>query len=170
MDLEVKGEVAGFLGIHIERSVKDNTIAGLIKRIIEALDIDDLPIERIPTSAEPLIKDKNSDPPDGTFSYSSVVGMLQYLQNHSHPDITYAVSQWARFVHNPRRSHKEALIWIGQYLRVMDKGVIFKPNKNLKIDCYVDADFAGLWYGRPYLCEKSLRLCDLPIGLPRSMV
>jgi hypothetical protein len=72
--------------------------------------------------------------------------MLQYLQNHTRPDITYAVSQCARFVHSPRRSHEEALIQIGQYLKcTIDKGLIFGPNNMLKINCYVDADFAGLW-------------------------
>jgi hypothetical protein len=27
----------------------------------------------------------------------------------------------------------------------MDKGLIVKPTKMLNIDCYIDADFAGLW-------------------------
>jgi hypothetical protein len=39
-----------------------------------------------------------------------------------------------------------ALIRIGQYLKgTIEKGLIFKPNGTLAIDCYVDADFAGLW-------------------------
>jgi hypothetical protein len=37
-----------------------------------------------------------------TFNYSSVVGMQQYLENHTRPDITFAVSQLARFVHFPK--------------------------------------------------------------------
>jgi hypothetical protein len=72
--------------------------------------------------------------------------MLQYLQNHTRPDTTYAVSQCARFIHSPRQSHEEALIQIGQYLKgTIDKGFIFHPNNVLKIDCYVDTDFSGLW-------------------------
>lgn len=32
------------------------------------------------------------------------------------------------------------------YLKgTMDKGLVFRPNGELRIDCYVDADFAGLW-------------------------
>jgi hypothetical protein len=39
-----------------------------------------------------------------------------------------------------------ALIRIGQYLKgTVEKGLVFKPNGTLVIDCYVDADFAGLW-------------------------
>jgi Reverse transcriptase (RNA-dependent DNA polymerase) len=86
MDLEVKGEVAGFLGVHIERNVTENTIkltqSGLIKRIIEALEINDLPIKGTPLTAKPLTKDE-LEPASEMFSYGSVVGMLQYLQNHS---------------------------------------------------------------------------------------
>jgi hypothetical protein len=41
IDLEVEGDVSGFLGVHIERNVANGMIAltqsGLIKRIIEAL-------------------------------------------------------------------------------------------------------------------------------------
>jgi hypothetical protein len=43
MDLEVEGEVSGFLGVHIERNVVNGTISlnqkGLIKRIMEALKV-----------------------------------------------------------------------------------------------------------------------------------
>jgi uncharacterized radical SAM superfamily protein len=43
MDLEVEGEVSGFLGVHIERNVVSSTISltqkALIKRIMEALGI-----------------------------------------------------------------------------------------------------------------------------------
>jgi hypothetical protein len=119
MDLEVEGEVAGFLGVHIERDDANKTITltqqGLIKRIVEALDIAHLPTKQTPAAADPLVKDEDGDPPDGIFNYCSVVGMLQYLQNHSRPDITFAVSQCARFVHAPKRSHEIALQRIGPY-------------------------------------------------------
>jgi hypothetical protein len=72
--------------------------------------------------------------------------MLQYLHSHSRPDLTFAVSQCARFTHSPKRSHEEALERIGQYLKsTMDEGLILRPSDELKIDCYVEADFAGLW-------------------------
>ena len=90
--------------------------------------------------------DADGDPPDGTYSYASVVGMLQYLQAHSRPDITFAVSQCARYVHRTRRSHEIAIERIGLYLKsTQDQGLILKPTGRLDIDCYVDADFAGLW-------------------------
>jgi hypothetical protein len=102
MELEVEGEVAGFLGVHIVRNQSNTTITltqiGLIKRIIEAVGASHLSNKYTPASSSPLVKDLEGDPCDGTFNYRSVIGMLQYLQNHSRPDITYAF----RFV---RASH-----------------------------------------------------------------
>jgi hypothetical protein len=47
---------------------------------------------------------------------------------------------------NPRRSHEEALKRIGRYLKgTINEGLVLRPTETLDIDCYVDADFAGLW-------------------------
>jgi hypothetical protein len=43
--------------------------------------------------------------------------MLGYLQSNSSPEFAYAVSSTARFTHNLRRSHEEALKRIGRYLK-----------------------------------------------------
>ncbi len=176
MELEVEGSVAGFLGVHIERDSVNNTITltqvGLIKRIIDALGLESSPIKYTPAAATPLVKNVDGDPPNGHYNYASVIGMLQYLHSHSRPDITFAVSQCAWYVHGTRRSHEMALEHLGQYLKgTMDKGLVLKPISTLNIDCYVDADFAGLW---PYedrqdpSCVKSrtgfvICLADCPV-------
>ena len=149
-ELDVEDSVAGFLGVHIERDNTQGTIKltqqGLIKRILEALQVGDLERSCTPALSKPLVEDKEGDPPQGRYNYASVIGMLQYLHAHSRPDLTYAVSQCARFVHNPKRSHERAVEKIGQYLKhTQDQGLILKPSQELDVDCYVDADFAGLW-------------------------
>jgi hypothetical protein len=107
LDLEVEDSVAGFLGVHLEHNSKDGSIKltqqGLAKRIVEALDLGSRPRKLTPAAPDPLVKDDHGDPPNGAYSYASVVGMLQYLQGHSRPDITYAVSQCAHFVRSPKR-------------------------------------------------------------------
>ena len=176
MELEEESSVAGFLGVNMTYDKVRNTVTltqeGLTKRIIEALNIEHMPKKETPAIHEPLVKDESGDPPDGVYSYSSVIGMLQYLQGHSRPDITYAVSQCARFTHSPKRSHEKGIERIGQYLKgTIKEGLIMTPSENLDIDCYVDADFAGLW---PYedkldpVCVKSrtgfvLCIADCPI-------
>jgi hypothetical protein len=75
--------------------------------------------------------------------------MLQYLQGHSRPDISFAVLQASRYTFNPKRSHELALERIGRYLKgTIDGGLILKPDLNeskYKIDIYVDAAFASGW-------------------------
>jgi hypothetical protein len=150
MNLEIEDSVAGFLGVHIERNEHDGTITltqvGLIRRIIDALGVENDPIVHTPTTLIPLVKDAEGDPPDGTFNYRSVIGMLGYLQSNSRPDITFAVSSAARFSHDPKRSHEQALKRIGRYLKgTINAGLVLRPSESLNLDCYVDADFAGLW-------------------------
>ncbi len=64
----------------------------------------------------------------------------------SMPDILLVVSQCARFTHCPKAQHGVAVKHILRYLAgTKDKGMYLNPINNMKLDCYVDADFAGLW-------------------------
>ena len=153
MTLEVEDDVAGFLGVHIEKDPTSGVISltqrGLIDKIIEALHVDDLPAVDTP-ALECLGKDELGDPATCTFNYASVIGMLWYLYGHSRPDLGFAVSQAARFSFKPKRSHELALIRIGQYLKgTRDKGLNLKPmaTDHFRLDAYVDSDFMGL-YGK----------------------
>ena len=156
MLFEVESDVAGYLGVLIDRRT-DGTIVmrqeGLTKRIVEALFLDDKTVTSVRTPAVDFLAiDTEGKQPLGLYNYASVVGMLNYLQGHSRIDIGFAVSQVARFVHSPRRSHELALERIGRYLKgTLDKGLVLKPllfdpdNRQLKMDIYVDAAFACGW-------------------------
>jgi hypothetical protein len=162
MDLHVESDVAGFLGVMIDRSDSTRvtmTQTGLITRIIDALNLNGANTKETPAEFGVLIADKEGDECDEGFNYASVVGMLMYLCSNTRPDITFAVHQCARYTHCPRRIHEIALKRIGRYLLgTRDKGLIFAPDGTLKVDCYVDANFAGMWgYERPDepICVKS---------------
>ena len=72
--------------------------------------------------------------------------MMLYLAGHTCPDIKYAVHQCSRYSHNPRAIHEVALKQVGRYLiGTKEKGIIFNIDESLKIECFVDSDFAGLW-------------------------
>ena len=147
--LTVEDNVAGFLGVDISR--QDNgditmTQTGLIERIVEALGLTHGNVKETPAAQGTLPKNEDGPPCNGTFNYASVIGMLLYLSGHTRPDIAFAVSQCARYSFCPRHSHEEALKRIGRYLKgTRDKGIIMKKSKSLKLDLYVDADFAGQW-------------------------
>jgi hypothetical protein len=59
----------------------------------------------------------------------------------------YAHNQCARFCTNPKCSHELAVRCIVCYPKgTSNKGYFLKPSpSSLNLDCYVDADFAGLW-------------------------
>lgn len=80
------------------------------------------------------------------WSYAAAVGMLQYLAQNSRPDIALAVNQVSRFTHDPKLVHEVAVKRICRYLKQTRlEGLMFTPIDVLNMDCYVDADFAGLW-------------------------
>lgn len=79
-------------------------------------------------------------------TYDVVIGMLMYISGNARPDIAYAVHQAARFTHGARQSHAAGVKRILRYLKKMkENGLILKPGKELRVDCYVDADFGGLF-------------------------
>lgn len=99
-----------------------------------------------PTDVKPLGKDEHGPACQEKWSYGSIVGMLMYLASNSRPDIAYAVHSCARFTHSPRRSHELALKRIAKYLKgTRNRGLIINPTVDLKLECFCDADFAGLW-------------------------
>ena len=133
---------------HDQCNAQDNSIkltqTGLTKRIIDALKIQHLPKKDTPALSTPLTKNEQGESPNGTYNYASVIGMMWYLQGHSRPELSFPVSQCARFSHSPRCSQEEALERIGQYLKgTQDDGLILRRSNNLDIDVYVDVDFAG---------------------------
>ena len=152
IELEEEGDAAGLLGVQLRRDETTGHIhmtqEGLTKRIIEALGLDmDLSnAKSTPAERKPLIKDENGPLQQDTFNYASVVGMLLYLSGHTRPDLTYSVSQVARFMFAPKHLHEVAIKRIGCYLiGTSDKGMILNPTTTLNIDAYPDADFAGLY-------------------------
>ena len=107
-----------------------------------------------PCNLQPLGTDANGKPYKETWEYASVVGMLMYLCNNAYPEIQFAVHQCARFTHCPKNSHAEAIKRICRYLQhilwMNDKhtkkhGLTFRKDPEFKLECFVDADFAGLW-------------------------
>jgi hypothetical protein len=98
-----------------------------------------------PALPEPTGADIYGYPFVEDWAYASITGMLMYLAANTRPDIAYAVHQAARHTHYPRASHALAVKRILRCLQgTKDRGTVFRPDNFMKVDCYVDADFAGL--------------------------
>ena len=144
--------VEDFLGVTNEHK-QDGTIHMTQKRLTQSI-IDDLGLtaSNVKRHSAPMNSSKllshhpNSPYFDGSFNFCCVIGKLLFLEKSTHPDLSHAVHQCARFSHDPKREHGEAVKCIGKRLKgTMDKGLIMKPDPNSNLDLHVDADFAGNW-------------------------
>jgi len=151
VDLEQEDDAADFLGVTVtlDRDGPSGLLemkqTGLIKRVIEALGLDDgyAKGKHTPAESKPLVKDADGEGAHGGFSYSSVVGMLLYLSCHTQPNIAYAVNCCARYMFCPKQSHELAMKCIGRYLKQTSEcGMIMNPSTDI---CKIDADFAGMY-------------------------
>ena len=139
-----------FLGVSMKANCQTGKLTltqqGLISKILQVTGMQDCNTKGMPCGTNPLRTDANGQRPQAKWDYPSVVGMLMYLCSNTRPDIQYAVHQCARFSHNPRASHEQAILHICRYLQgTRNKGMTFKPDSKMQLDCYVDAYFAGLW-------------------------
>lgn len=121
----------------------------MIHRILEIVGLDASSSKRHDTPASDyklLQKDDRGEARLQSWNYRQAVGSLSYLQAMNRPDITMSVQQCARFCNNPKRSHEEAIKRICRYLlKTRDRGLVFRPDSNRGLECFVDADWAGSW-------------------------
>jgi hypothetical protein len=147
-DLTREGDLSAYLGIKIEVSNGGDlklSQPGLTKRVIDVLGLSNGTSRPTPCEA-PLGKCPEAEPMSGQLNYRSILGMMMYLGTNTRPDCAFAINQCARFSNDPRLPHETALKRIGRYLLgTKTDGIFIKRTKETIMDCYVDADFAGLW-------------------------
>ena len=136
-------DFSAYLEIKFQRNRKNITITmtqpGLIKKVIEATGIELCSANKTPSSQTALGSDPEGFPIKETWKYSSVVGMLLNVSTKPSPDIAFAVSQVAWFNSNPKQSIASAVRMNIRYLSATsDKGIIFTPTTDFKVDCYVE--------------------------------
>jgi Reverse transcriptase (RNA-dependent DNA polymerase) len=151
--LTQEGTFSDFLGIKFSK-LPDGSIEctqkGLISKIIATAGMEDCRPNWTPASPVAVGSDPDGAAMCESWSYPSIIGMMLYLCTNTRPDISFAVSQVARFTHAPKQSHATAVKTIIRYLaRTRDKGTIVQKTNSLALDCYVDADFAGLYKSEP---------------------
>ena len=149
---EYQGYLDDYLGVNFEHLPDGNikvTQPYLIDQIIQEVGITPRMAGKPTPAATTKILRRNEGEKryDGKpFHYRQVVGKLNFLEKSTRPIIAYAVHQCARFSIDPDTTHAQAIIHIARYLRdTRDKGILFDPNKEMSLEVFADADFAGLW-------------------------
>lgn len=76
-------------------------------------------------------------------AYMSLVGAYLWLANVTRPELCYISAQLARYVSNPGKAHYKAALRVLMYLdNTSAKGLILKPNLDLGLRVFVDANWS----------------------------
>jgi len=117
----------------------------LINKIVTACGLQDQSSTHQTPSTVILTADTLGPPREHSWNYRSIIGMSNYLASSTRPDIAFAVHQCARFTTAPCRVHELVIRCVLRYLKgTSTKGYILKPTSDRNLNCFIDADFAGL--------------------------
>lgn len=144
------GDLNKYLGVEIKKHANGSiemTQPHLIERFLEVIGIDEKVNPRPTPAIKPLLhKDIGGLLRKHVWNYRQAIGMANYLQMITRPELSMAVHQAARYCIDPKLMHERSIYRLGKYLQgTKDKGIIFKPDPSRGLECYVDADFAGGW-------------------------
>ena len=147
-DLKLEGTVYLFLGMKIKLSAMGYVIymPGLSERILKTMSLVDCnETTTLASTTPPLCSFPDSPPHDKElWNYASVVGVLLYSAGNMRLDLLYAVHQAARFSHDPKIEHGEAVKRVGCYIKgSIHEGIHLKASAKLTLDANADASFAG---------------------------
>ena len=115
-----EGNMEEYLGIQLEHSGDSIRMSQplLIEFIIDAVTgmrkVN--PVTYLVLPSVILTKDENGEKSKENWNYRSVIGMLNFLTNSSHPELAFTAHQCAHFNNYPKRIHEQAVKMIIQYI------------------------------------------------------
>ncbi|CAL2254853.1 unnamed protein product [Prunus armeniaca] len=113
------------------------------QKLVEKFGLKDCKIVATPLAMnEKLSKNDGSEAADEG-EYRQIVGSLLYL-TATRPDIMFAASLLARFMHNPTKKHMGTVKRVLRYIQgTIDFGIVFEKGKEITLIGYCDSDWAG---------------------------
>ncbi|CAL2267031.1 unnamed protein product [Prunus armeniaca] len=113
------------------------------QKLVEKFGLKDCKIVATPLAMnETLSKNDGSEAADEG-EYRQIVGSLLYL-TATRPDIMFAASLLARFMHNPTKKHMGTAKRVLRYIQgTIDFGIVFEKGKETTLIGYCDSDWAG---------------------------
>ena len=148
---EVKdlGELHYILGVTVNQIYEKNSIwigqPAYTASIIEKFGMENAKSVATPVSSGvKLVKATEKDELIDAGLYQSAVGSLQYLSTMTRPDISYAVSNVAKFCSKPTKEHWTAVKRIIRYLKgTQNYGLLYKKADSSTCIGFSDSDWAG---------------------------
>ena len=141
------GELKNFLGVAVNQEKNPDSIwigqPAYTQRVLNKFGMDQAKPVLTPVDASAkLVKTGEDEERGDQVKYQSAVGSLLYLSMWTRPDITYAVSNAAKFCSNPSNNHCTALKSIMRYLKgTIDYGLCYDNSSSRKCVWYSDADW-----------------------------
>ena len=167
MQFEVKdmGDLHYFLGVKIAQDHQNGKVWIGQPAYTESMlhkygMVDAKPVTTPVESSSKLVKTTEECETVDQVLYQSAVGTLLYLSVGTRPDITFAVSNVAKYCAKPNKQHWVAVKRILRYLRGTPNFGILYSNNRSKECSYSDADWAGDLNDR-----KSTSGCGFQIGI-----
>ncbi len=79
--------------------------------------------------------------------YREVIGKINHIANHTRPDLSHALSVFARYSHSPRETHWNNLMRVVRYINyTKDQSLVFGPylgQSKIEICVYTDSNHAS---------------------------
>ena len=147
--LKDMGELHYFLGMKIVQNHKSGEVwigqPAYANSVLQKFGMENAkPVNTPVETGTKLTKERVDDDGVNEELYQSAVGSLLYLSIGTRPDITYAVSNVAKFCAQPTKQHWIAVKRIMRYLKGTVKlGLLYSKDGSRKCIGYSDADWAG---------------------------
>ena len=142
------GKLDYFLGVNVVQNVGAGEVfinqSTYVRSLLEKFNfMDAKPVKTPVDKSAKIAIDEDSEPVDKTL-YQSAVGSLLYLSTKTRPDITFAVSNVAKYCSDPTKLAWRAVKRIFRYLcSTVDLGILY--TKMCKTACVGQSDSA--WAG-----------------------
>lgn len=141
------GEATCFLGMDIHRNRNNRTISLAQSRLITDLlkkhDMKECKTQSVPLNTATKLTKTGEALDTDAHGYSQLIGSLMYLSVCTRPDISQAVGALARHMANPTTAHWRAAKGVLRYISGTANYALSFGEKELKLEAYCDADYAG---------------------------
>ena len=147
------GTAKQILGMRIIRDKANGTLKlsqlEYVKKILNRFNMNEAKPVSTPLgshfklSKEQSLKTKEERDHMSKVPYASAIGNLMYIMVCTRPDIAHAVGVVSKFMSSPGKQHWEAVKWILRYLKGSSDTFLCFTGASLKLQGYVDVNFAG---------------------------